>query len=126
MNCSQARDRLVGGTPTESLERHLGTCPSCRAFAERAEIALAKLREREAEVVPEAGFAARVTAALPGDPEVLAWAALRLLPATVALALVLTGWCLTGVPGPSELVEESPADAPLAWLLETNEVKGSP
>lgn len=47
------------------------------------------LRHHHAGVGPDAGFVARVTARLPAPPDPLRWAAARLLPAGLALALVL-------------------------------------
>ena len=122
MNCSQVRDRLIRGDADERVERHVRECAACGTFAVRTEAALAGLHDHDAGAVPGAGFAARVIAALPDSPHLLAWAALRLLPATAALALALTGWCLTGVPGPAELVGgESATDDPLTWLLEVED-----
>ena len=121
MNCSQTRDRLIRGEAGGPVESHLHGCADCRTFAARTRATLAGLRDHDAKAVADAGFARRVTAALPESPDLFAWAALRLLPAAGALALVLTGWCLTGVPGPAELVGESPTDDPLSWLLEVEE-----
>lgn len=126
MNCSEIRDLLIRGDGGEAVEGHLGDCPACRTFAERATKVLAGLREHDARAIADAGFAARVRAALPRPVDPFAWAAVRLLPATAALAVVLTGWCLLSVPGPSELLAESPSDDPLAWLLEVEETEEAP
>lgn len=53
------------------------------------ELARAVLRDHHARVEPDPGFAARVVARLPATPDPLRWAALRLLPAGLGLALLL-------------------------------------
>ncbi|MGB6640495.1 MAG: hypothetical protein WBG67_06965, partial [Thermoanaerobaculia bacterium] len=67
---------------------------------------------------PDAGFSARVVAALPNSsPDVLGWAAIRLLPATLALALVLTVWALAATPSPTSLLEQSVDEDLWTWIL---------
>lgn len=123
MDCRRVRDRLMDGAGergTEMIE-HLDACAACAAFARRLGEAEALLRAHHAGVEPDAAFAARVVARLPEPSELLGWAALRLLPATLALALVLTAWCVLATPGPSSLVEETPTDDVLAWVVATEE-----
>lgn len=55
----------------------------------RIELARDALRDHHARLEPDAGFAARVLARLPAAPDPLRWAALRLLPAALAVALLL-------------------------------------
>ncbi len=128
MNCSEARDRLTRqsglrarGPRSGRVAQHLADCAACRAFARRYDAARGGLRDHLLEVEPGADFAARVVADLPRSPSLLGWAALRLLPATVALALVLTGWCLLSAPWPGELLADSPTDDPLAWVIDSEE-----
>jgi len=124
MNCREARDLLTSPTPpsrSATLGEHLKDCGSCGRYAARLAAAREMLREHGAQVEPGAGFAARVTAALPSTPELLGWAALRLLPATLALAVVLAGWCLVAAPSPGALLEEGPSDDLLAWTLDLAE-----
>lgn len=55
----------------------------------RDELVRRVLRGHHAGIEPDPGFAARVVARLPAAADPLRWAALRLLPAGLALALVL-------------------------------------
>jgi hypothetical protein len=74
--------------------------------------------DHHAGAEPDAGFAARVVAALPDSTsEVLGWAAIRLLPATLALALVLTLWALVVTPSPTSLVNQSADEDLWSWIL---------
>lgn len=55
----------------------------------RMEMLRGALRDHHARVEPDPGFVGRVLARLPTPPDPLRWAALRLLPAGLALALLL-------------------------------------
>lgn len=55
----------------------------------KMELARRALRDHHAGVDPDPSFVARVRARLPASPDPLRWAAARLLPAGLALALVL-------------------------------------
>lgn len=124
MNCPEVRNRLAaraGGVPDAALARHLEDCPKCARFARRMTAVRDLFEAHHAEVLPDAGFAARVVARLPAPAGGMAWAAVRLLPATLALALVLTGWCLLTAPSPSSLVEEAPSDDLLTWVMASAE-----
>ena len=78
------------------------------------------LREHHGNVEPDAAFAARVAARLPqGSAEVLGWAASRLLPATLALALVLAWFALGAAPvQPTANEDSAPTDDLVGWVLE--------
>jgi len=82
------------------------------------------LRERRANVSPDAGFAARVLARLPRrEISSLAWAAWHVLPASLALVAVLAVAVIAThrTPGasPTPNVTSSPsASDPLDWLLQ--------
>lgn len=121
--CSKARAELLRGVDRVSggAARHLEGCEACRSFAERFAVAHGSLRHHGARVTPDAGFSARVTAALPapesgGD---MTWAALRLLPAAVALALILGAWSWLRTSWPSDLEAAAPSDDVLSWVLES-------
>lgn len=126
MNCRRARNLLtreprVGGSGrAPELARHLAACPACASFAERWEATREALREHRATVVPDAGFAGRVVARLPA-PDPFAWAARRLLPATLALTLALGGWCLLRTPAPASLAAELADGDLLSWVTEGEE-----
>jgi hypothetical protein len=106
---------------TEAVRAHLGSCSDCREFAQRLGLAQEALREHHGRHRPDAYFAQRVTASLPEAPDLIGWAAMRLLPATLAAALVLSVWCWAATPGPTSLVEESPTDDLLAWVIEEDD-----
>src|SRR5436190_15930265 len=94
MRCDEARERLTASASAatdENLRAHLDACAGCAAFAQRLDATRLVLRSRRSDFVPDPAFSARVVAALPGTTELLGWAAVRLLPAALALAL-LCGW----------------------------------
>lgn len=125
MNCRKYRKAVIsktGGEPAE-LDRHCSSCPACRLFSARyeaAEYLLAAPAANERDRQPRSGFAAGVIAALPERSSPLAWAAVRLLPATSALALTLLGWCWLATPTPDELWTQASEDEVLAWVLSEN------
>lgn len=131
IRCSELRDRLTAargdgdaagsGSPRDArLEaEHLASCPACAAYAERLAAFRSELRQRHADIRPGAGFAAQVVSRLDGPPDLLGWAALRLLPATLALVLVLSGWCLLRTPSPTDLLTQAPTDDVLSWVVST-------
>ncbi len=125
MNCDDIRTRLTASTRSESapalIGRHLAQCPACAAFARRVADAQQALNRHHAGIEPDAGFAARVVAALPQPPAPLTWAAMRLLPAALALVLVLAGWVLIDTSRPSTVADQSPTDDVLGWVLHDTE-----
>ena len=124
MKCDEVRQRLtaaMAGQPQSELTEHLKNCPHCTRYAARLEAANRLLHGHHTEVEPDVRFAARVVAALPEPAPLLGWAALRLLPASLALVLVLSGWCWLEAPSPSALIAESPSDDLLSWVLEVAE-----
>lgn len=118
MNCKETRDQLLRSATDARVDAHLRSCPGCSAFARRLGVAEETLRQHHAHHQPDPYFAQRVKAALPDAPDVLGWAAVRLLPGTLAAALVLSVWCWIATPGPDSLVEQSPTDDLLAWVIE--------
>ncbi len=130
MNCQHVRKFLTSqGSPVEpEAAQHLRNCASCRRFAERMDAVRRELRRHQTVVEPDGSFSARVLdrlAAQPSPPatELLGWAALRLLPVTLMLALLLGGWSLISGPNPETLLTSVDQD-PLAWVL--NEEAGGP
>lgn len=122
MNCRKYRKALTSKIASETVElhRHRSSCPECRILSARHEAAeemLAAPAANDRDSQPRPGFAARVIAALPARPNPLAWAAVRLLPATTALALTLLGWCWLATPTPGELWTQAGEDEVLAWVL---------
>lgn len=121
MNCAQVRKRLAeeqARTPDAEVLEHLGECPGCARFAERLQLAEQLFRDHHSGTKPDAGFATRVVAALPASSsDLLGWAAIRLLPATLALALVLTVWALAATPSPTSLLEQSGDEDLWSWIL---------
>jgi anti-sigma factor RsiW len=119
MNCREVRDLLTGvGEPTE-VRTHIEDCPECATYAERLDSARKALRDHHETFEPDAGFALRVADRLNGrTPELLGWAAARLLPATLVLLAVLGVLAFRALPA-LEVAEEvtSPTDNVLAWVL---------
>ena len=88
---------------------------------ERVESARRLLRERRLVVEPDPHFADRVMARL-HEPEagMLAWAARRVLPVTLAVAAALTV-AILATHRPSTAQQTQRAGDPLDWLLGTQE-----
>ena len=122
MNCKKLRSLLVspeGPSLSAGARRHLEDCASCGRFADRLRIARQVLEEHHVNVEPDAAFAARVAARLPQGPaEILGWAAARLIPATLALALVLGWFALRAEPTPAVAEETVPTDDLVSWVLD--------
>jgi hypothetical protein len=123
MDCAQVRTKLTNqqaDTPEAGVLEHLEECSGCSRFAERLRLAEDLLHNHHSGIEPDAGFAGRVVAALPtSSSDVLGWAAIRLLPATLALALVLTVWALAVTPSPTSLVEQAVGDDLWSWILDS-------
>lgn len=122
MSCRDFRELLSrisgparGSDDQAALARHLEQCDDCARFARRWHELRRGLR-RSPAVTPDAGFAARVVARLPAPADPLSWAALRLLPASVALVLALTGWCLLATPPPTTVADELAGGDLLTWV----------
>ncbi|MEZ5333419.1 MAG: hypothetical protein R2991_15595 [Thermoanaerobaculia bacterium] len=79
------------------------------------ETARALLREHHAGVTPDPSFAARVVAHLPAAPDPLGWAARRLLPAALTLALLLGVMVWRELPGGGE---PASVDDLAAWMVD--------
>ncbi len=121
MNCDELRGRLMisdRAEATVAVDAHLEECAACRDFLARFALARESLRAHRSEHLPGPLFARRVSAAVPGGSDLLGWAAVRLLPAALALTLALTAWAWLATPAPGELAEQAPTDDLLAWALE--------
>ncbi len=125
MRCTIARHRLTAGVhgapPPADLASHLAACPTCGAFAARLDAARSALASVPTPVEPDPAFARRVAARLaqtrPSPSDDLGWAALRLLPAALALVVILAGWGLATSPSPVELLADQPEADALSWAL---------
>jgi hypothetical protein len=92
-------------------------------LAARLEQARIYFREHHAGVEPDSGFATRVAARLERpSTDLLGWAAWKLLPATLALAVVLAWFALQVTPGTGSVASASPAEDPVGWILNETEV----
>ena len=125
--CQKVRDRLLDASRLPEVRDHLRSCPACARFAGRAEAVRRGLREHHAGVEPDPGFATRVAGRVRRQPaELLGWAAVRLLPATLAVVLVL-GWFASRVTVETTTVVASNGqtmtDDVLTWVFEETEVE---
>ena len=121
MNCHDARNRLTAGAgePKGAIAEHLKACPACARFGGRMRVARELFREHHGNIEPDAHFAGKIAARLSSEPASrLGWAAVRLLPATIALLLVLAWVSWQGTPDPASLFSESPTDNLLTWVLD--------
>lgn len=101
---------------------HRESCTACRSFAERWEAARAALAAGGSNARPDASFAARVSQQLHRRQPVdaLGWAAGRLLPASLALAVLLVWFAFRVTPdltAQSEGLDE--AEDPLSWVIDS-------
>jgi hypothetical protein len=109
-DCRTVRDRLTrserGGETAAAHRAHVKTCAECAAFARRLALAREVLRQPAAPAMePDASFALRVVERLPRPAELLGWAALRALPAAVALVLALLWIGISQPPSAQEFRE---------------------
>jgi predicted anti-sigma-YlaC factor YlaD len=120
--CEEIRDRLTSSRTADD-ERHLAGCPECRRYAERLRAARRYFEAHHGGALPDAGFAARVAGRLNGRPvATLGWAAWRLLPATMVLALVLAWFAYrAGSPHVQVADQLAPTEDLFGWLLEQPE-----
>lgn len=89
---------------------------------DREEAARLIFRNHQAQVEPDAGFAARVVSRLERRPvDLMSSVALKLLPATLALILILA-WFAARTPGPESSTAVDSSDDLVTWILEDSEV----
>ena len=118
MNCRRTRRSLTrSGAADTSVRRHLEACDDCARFERRLAAVERSLADRRTRVIPPAGFAERVRARLPQSDDLLGWAALRVLPATLVLIVLLSWLNLRGVESVGEDAVD-PTDAMLTWVLD--------
>lgn len=123
MNCQQARDRLTSleaAPSSTALDSHLASCGACRSYAARLDEARRILREHHGNVQPDPGFATRVVSRLPAPTsETLGWAALRLIPVTLVLVVVLAWFAIDGRTAVQTTDDTSaPTDDLVSWVIE--------
>ena len=125
VTCRDVRGRLAArvGQPERAVARHLTHCPECTRFADRLQVARGIFREHHAGIEPDSHFAARVAARLNGEPaSPLGWAAVRVLPAMLALLLMLAWLSWSVVPDATAAQTlVSPTEDLLTWVLEPGE-----
>lgn len=127
MSCKAVRRELSQhSSMSPDVVRHLGRCADCNRLAQSYAQIRSALRERHAGALPDGHFAPRVGAQLREQPraELLGWAAVRLLPITLGLALML-GW-FAWQSGPLALTLEGEStvvstEDPIEWLLADEE-----
>lgn len=128
MNCRVVRDRLQAPAERGSdVEEHLRECSACARYSERLVLAHRALRAHRGDFQPDGDFARRAVARLSNEPaELLGWAALRLLPASLVLLLVLAWFAAQVSPDFSGGSTAQAGDDPLIWLLEQPGDAGDP
>ncbi len=129
MRCSDFRDQLTrsaGERAAAQVEReaasHLASCPACARYAQRLGEARTIL-SRQAEVMPTPFFVRRVVARLPSPSQVLGWAAVRALPAAIAIALAIGAFGLLQTPSTENplLVDDTSSEALLTYAALPND-----
>jgi len=121
MNCRTARRAMddPGNSREVDLTRHLAGCDDCRKLKAVLDEAGSMLRSRHAGVVPDATFATRVRARLHREPsQLLGMAALRLLPVTILILVVISWLAFTAAPQVEQVSSDAPTEDVLAWVLE--------
>jgi len=122
MSCTTIRDRLAAGHASTETERHVAGCAGCREFVANLQAVRDELRRHHAGARPDASFATRVGSRLQARQpvEVLGWAAMKLLPLSlvVALALAWLAWDRPALVDPvaRDIVVEN--SDPLEWLFD--------
>jgi predicted anti-sigma-YlaC factor YlaD len=120
--CDEVRGKPASLTAEE--RRHLEDCPACRRYVERAAAAKRYFEEHRSDAVPDAGFAARVADHVNGRTAgAIGWAAMRLLPATAALAVILAWFAFQAAPSQEVVEVASPTEDILSWVLDQAEVE---
>ena len=124
MSCDAIRARLTSGTAAAlEVSEHLDGCDACTRYAARIGIARQLLREHHGNVEPDVHFANRVSARVEGQPaSTLGWAAVRVLPATFALLLILAWLSWQATPDSAVSFLASPTEDPLGWVLDSARV----
>ncbi len=125
MNCRQARKLLTHSMGANAqARRHAASCGACSRFATRLKEIDRALVAPRSEISPPPGFARRVRSRLAPTEDLIGWAALRLLPATLAVVLLLSWLNLRGE-SVQNAAAENPTDAVVSWMLDLNVGDGS-
>ena len=118
MNCRRARTLMTGPDANlGAVRRHVADCDDCARFVQRLEVVERALGDHHLQVAPPIGFASRIRAGLVRHEDPLTWAALRLLPATLGLVLLLS-WLNFHGGGSFEAEVEDPTTAVLNWVID--------
>jgi predicted anti-sigma-YlaC factor YlaD len=118
--CDEVREKLASMTGEE--RRHLEDCPACRRYADRAATAKRYFEEHRSDATPDAAFAARVAERINGRTAgAMGWAAMRLLPATAVLAVILAWFAFQTAPSQEVAETVSPTEDLLSWVLDQAE-----
>lgn len=117
MNCRRARQLLIApGPASRQVREHAAACEECASYRQRLDAVYRALGDHHTPVAPPAGFASRVRGRLHRDEDPIGWAALRLLPATLGLILLLSWLNLRATePAADEITD--PTTAVLTWVL---------
>jgi hypothetical protein len=109
MSCETVRDLLLRGAAEDLVcIGHLEACVRCAEFARRLAEVREALRLPGSPAEPDSAFAARVVARLPASRDMLGWAALRALPAALALAAALTWIGFQELPSADQVLTAEP------------------
>jgi predicted anti-sigma-YlaC factor YlaD len=118
--CDEVRGKPASLTGEE--RRHLEDCPACRRYVERAAAAKRYFEEHRSDAVPDAGFVARVAERVNGRTAgAIGWAAMRLLPATAVMAVILAWFAFQAAPSQEVVEAVSPTEDLLSWVLDQAE-----
>jgi len=121
MSCGAVERELTAckaGEPTSNAtRRHLDGCPHCARFDRRLRSVELAMREHRSRTTAPPGFATAVGRLLPQDRDLIGWAALRLLPATIGLLLLLS-WLNLQQARTAGSETSDPTEAVLSWVLE--------
>ena len=119
MSCRDVRRRLddPAGAADARVQAHLEDCTPCARLASRLEQVRGALQRRHAGISPDPQFAARVAGNVTdSNGEQLAWAALRLLPGTVVLVLLLSWFAWRNDVPVVQIPAQAPTDDLLNWV----------
>jgi len=119
------RDLVTRDASAEMLplvEAHLSGCAPCRLYVERMREVRRLAKEHHARLEPDEGFHARLAARMTRPSGVtLAWATLRVLPATLVLLGILSLLAWLSMGESTGLAQEAPTDNLPSWFLEQSE-----
>lgn len=126
MKCTRTREQLLktgAAAGDQDARRHLDECAACRSFAERLQQVRAGLRRHHAGIEPDPAFSQRLSARLEQEdsPLLMGHVALRLLPLSAALLVVLL-LVSAGTPRlENNTAEEPTEDAYISWVLQDSQ-----